>query len=115
MGLGKIGRMAVVTVLGVVLLGMVASGTKAAEEYSFKVHNSTNSSIKEVLVSEDGTTWGKFNIGSGIKPGDTVSLVWDSSTNNEDCRQLVKAIFKDGSESAPAEFDFCEKGLDLEF
>jgi hypothetical protein len=94
---------------------IAAIGVHAAEEYSFKVHNSTDSQIKKILVSEDRKTWGQFDIGKNIKPGETVTLVWDSSTNEEDCNQYVKAVFGDGSESVPSKFDFCEKGLDLEF
>ena len=87
----------------------------SADEYSFKVTNNTSTSIKKILVSEDGEEYGFFNIGSGIKPGQTVELVWDSSTNGESCEQYVKAVYADGSESEPATFDFCESDIALEF
>jgi hypothetical protein len=87
----------------------------AAEEYSFKVTNKTGSTIKKILVSEDGKKYGYFDIGAGIKPGKTVTLVWDSSTDGESCEQWVKAVYADGSESEPAKFDFCESDVDLEF
>ena len=79
-----------------------------AEEYSFKVTNKTDTTIKKIMVSEDGKNYGYFDIGAGIKPGKTVTLVWDSSTDGESCEQWVKAIYADGSESEPAKFDFCE-------
>jgi len=95
--------------------GSLQNSAAAGGEYSFKVQNSTESVIKQVLVSEDGKTWSKFNIGSGIAAGDTVKLVWDSSTNSEGCKQWVKAIFSDGSGSKPKTFDFCDSNLVIEF
>jgi hypothetical protein len=86
-----------------------------AEGYSFKVYNSTDSAIKKMLVSEDGKTWGEFDVGGGIGAGKSTELEWDESTNNEACKQYVKAVFSDGSESTPTKFNFCEKGLALEF
>ncbi|MDX5297937.1 MAG: hypothetical protein LPK85_03195 [Gammaproteobacteria bacterium] len=86
-----------------------------ADNYSFNVHNTSDSAIKQILVSEDGNEYGYFDLGSGIKPGATVELVWDSSTNGENCAQYFKAVFADGSESEPAMFDFCEPDLTLEF
>ena len=115
MKLGKSGKLVLAIAISGFINGMVVIGAKAEEEYSFKTHNSTENTITEILVSEDNSTWGKFDIGSGIKPGETVSLVWDKSTNDQNCNQHVKAVFDDGSESESAEFDFCEKDLDLEF
>ena len=94
---------------------MASVSAFAAEEYKFQVTNSTKSVIKKILVSEDGKKYGYFDIGKGIKPGETVDLVWDKSTNNEACKQLVKAVYADGSESEPADFDFCESEVALEF
>ena len=91
------------------------SAAAAGQEYAFKVQNSTESAIKQVLVSEDGKTWSKFNVGSGIAAGATVKLVWDSSTNDQACKQWVKAIFSDGSGSKPKTFDFCDSNLVIEF
>jgi hypothetical protein len=85
------------------------------EEYSFKVHNKSENKIKQILVSEDKKTWGKFDIGKGIAPGKTATLVWDKSTNKEACKQWVKAVYDDDSESKPAKFDFCESDLEIEF
>jgi hypothetical protein len=95
-------------------LGSLQNST-AKDEYSFVVTNSTPAGITQVLVSEDGKTWGKFNIGSGIAAGATTKLVWDESTNNQGCKQWVKAVFKDGSESKPKVFDFCDTSLVIEF
>ena len=87
----------------------------AEGEYSFKVTNKTKNTIKKLLASEDGETYGFFEIGKGIKPGETVTLVWDKSTNKGSCKQFFKAVYDDDSESDPEEFDFCEKDLELEF
>ena len=86
-----------------------------AAEYSFKVHNTTKQTIKKLLASEDGKTYGFFEIGKGIKPGETVTLEWDKSTDKEDCKQWFKAVFDDNEESEPVQFDFCEDDLTLEF
>jgi hypothetical protein len=89
--------------------------TAQADEFSFKVHNKTGSNIKKVLVSQDKEEWGYFNVGKGIAAGKLVTLVWDKSTNNEECKQWVKAVYADGEESEPAQFDFCEEDLEIEF
>ena len=94
---------------------LVVAGVASADEYSFKIINGTRSTIKEILVSEDGREYGYFDIGRGVKPGATATLVWDSSTDGESCEQYVKAVFADGSESEAATFDFCEDDLVLEF
>ena len=84
-------------------------------DYKFKVHNNTKVAITKILVSEDGKKWGFFDIGDGIAPGATEELVWDKSTDNGNCEQYFKAVFANGEESEPVEFDFCEKNLTLEF
>jgi|SRR5215471_9146167 len=84
-------------------------------EYKFKVHNNTKQDIKKLQVSQDGKNWGFFEIGDGIKSGDTVELVWDKSTDNEACEQYFRVEFAGGDWSQPVKFDFCEKGLVLEF
>jgi hypothetical protein len=95
--------------------GGLMTTSAQAEEFSFTATNGTKSAVTKVLVSENKKDWGYFDIGSGIKPGATVDLVWDKSTNTEACSQWVKANFADGSESEPAKFDFCEDGLEIEF
>jgi hypothetical protein len=92
-----------------------AAVTASADEYKFKVTNNTDTLIKKILVSEDGEEYGYFDIGSGIKPGKTVELVWDSSTNGESCEQYFKAVFSNDEESEPTVFDFCESEVALEF
>ena len=84
-------------------------------EYSFKVHNKTKQTIKKLLASEDGEKYGFFDIGKGIKAGETMTLVWDKSTDGGKCGQFFKAVYDDDSESEPEKFDFCEKDLELEF
>ncbi|MEA2164026.1 MAG: hypothetical protein QOK37_2153 [Thermoanaerobaculia bacterium] len=108
-------KMSVKVLLLAVVLTSLASVSAFAEEYKFKVTNNTKSVIKKILVSEDGAKYGFFDIGAGIKSGQTVELVWDKSTNNEACKQHVKAVYADGAESEPAMFDFCESDVALEF
>ena len=84
-------------------------------DYSFKVHNTTDDTITKLLASEDGETYGNFDIGSGIEAGKTMTLVWDKSTDSGKCHQWFKAVFSDGDESEAKQFDFCEKDLTLEF
>lgn len=98
------------------LLVVTAMNAQAADSgYSFVAHNTTKVAIKQMLVSQDGKSWGGFDIGSGIGAGESVTLVWADTTNNESCKQFVKAVFADGEEGEPVKFDFCEKGLELEF
>jgi hypothetical protein len=85
------------------------------KEYSFKVKNTTKELITKILVSEDGEKYGYFDIGKGIKPGETMTLVWDKSTNSGKCTQWFKAVWESGEEGKPVKFDFCEKDLELEF
>ena len=87
----------------------------ADDNYSFKVKNTTDELITKILVSEDGEKYGYFDIGSGIKPGETMTLVWDKSTNSSSCHQWFKAVWESGKEGKPVKFDFCEKDLQLEF
>lgn len=86
--------------LAVIVSSMMVATTiepaMGSEEYSFTVSNTTSDKIKAILVSENGKKWGYFDIGSGISPGATATLVWDKSTNDENCAQYFKAIFADG-------------------
>lgn len=85
------------------------------DDYSFKVHNNTKETITKLQVSEDGETYGYFDIGDGIKPGETETLVWNQATNSQSCHQWFKAVWESGTEGKPVKFDFCEKNLTLEF
>lgn len=100
--------------LALVLMSATLSFAKS-DEYKFKVHNNTKQAIKKLLVSADGKKWGEFDIGSGIKAGATEELVWDKSTDSEACEQYFKVQFADNEWSDAVKFDFCEKGLVLEF
>jgi len=100
--------------IALVLMSGTLSFAKSYE-YKFKVHNNTKQDIKKLQVSEDGKKWGDFDIGSGIKAGATEELVWDKSTDSEKCEQYFKVQFADGDWSDAVKFDFCEKGLILEF
>ena len=100
--------------IALVLMSGTLSFAKSYE-YKFKVHNNTKQDIKKLQVSEDGKKWGDFDIGSGIKAGATDELVWDKSTDSEKCEQYFKVQFADGEWSEAVKFDFCEKGLILEF
>ena len=103
-------RFLILTVVAVLLTVSVS-----ADQYKFTVTNNTNTKIAKILVSEDGEEYGMFNIGSGIPSGKTVTLVWDESTNGESCHQYFKAVFANGEESEPQEFDFCEDEVAIEF
>ena len=94
---------------------LLVSVSAFADEYKFQVTNNTDTKIAKILVSEDGEEYGFFNIGSGIQPGKTVTLVWDQSTNGESCEQYFKAVFSNGEESEAQKFDFCEEEVALEF
>jgi len=100
--------------IALVLMSGTLSFAKAFD-YRFKVHNNTKQDIKKLQVSEDGKKWGDFDIGTGIKAGATDELVWDKSTDNGNCEQYFKVQFADGDWSESVKFDFCEKGLILEF
>jgi len=104
-----------VYILAVSISVAVVSSSAKADEYSFTATNTTDSAITKILVSENKKEWGYFDIGGGIKPGQTANLEWDQSTNSESCKQWVKASYADGSESEPAKFDFCEDGLEINF
>ncbi|MDQ6808359.1 MAG: hypothetical protein M3Z64_02880 [Verrucomicrobiota bacterium] len=88
---------------------------RAADQYSFKVHNTTKDKITKLLASEDGKDFGSFDIGKGIGAGETATLNWDKKTNEKGCHWFFKAVFADGEESEAKKFDFCEDDLELEF
>jgi hypothetical protein len=86
----------------------------AVAEYTFEVINSTKDTVTKLEVSEDGKKWGEFDIGDGIAPGKTAKLVWDESTEDQECKQKIKATYADKSKTDVSEFDFCEEDLSLE-
>lgn len=87
----------------------------AESNYKFKVTNTTDETIVKLMASEDGKSYGFFDIGSPLEPGKTIELVWDKKTDNSDCEWFFTAEFKGGEKSKPVKFDFCEDNLELEF
>ena len=88
------------------LLGLCLGPVQAADWY-FYVQNDSSSRITGLQAKEKGGSWGSFDLGDGIAVGEKVRLDWYASTNNEDCKQSIRATFADGSVSAPTVFDFC--------
>ena len=110
---GQLGKVLMLAIALVLMSGTLSFAK--TYEYKFKVRNNTKQDIKKLQVSQDGKKWGDFDIGSGIKAGATDELVWDKSTDNENCEQYFKVQFADKEWSDAVKFDFCEKDLILEF
>ena len=106
-------RKASLLVLALFLLS-VPTGYATPQDYSFTVRNVGKNRVLKIMASEDGKRWGYFDIGDGIDPGETKTIVWDKSTNNQSCDQYFKAAFDDGLESPPKKFDFCKQGLAID-
>ena len=87
----------------------------AANAYEFTINNLTSSKIVALEVSEDGASWGNFNVGAGLDAGASATATWSESTNDSNCEWQVRAKFADGSSSDAATFDFCEEELVVEF
>ena len=85
------------------------------DQYTFEVHNVNKEKIVRLLASEDGKEYAKFDIGKGIEPGETVTLNWNKSTNNSNCEWFIKAVYADDTMSEPAEVDFCQEDLVIDF
>ena len=100
--------------LAIILIGSSVANAQDSE-FSCKVINRTEVTIKKLLVSVDGKKWGFFDVGAGIASGKSADLVWSKTTDTEPCKQWVKAVYADKSESKPVKFDFCEEDLELEF
>ena len=98
--------------LTVVALLLCATTVSA---YEFVVSNKTAVKITGIQASEDGKTWGGFDVKGGVAAGAEMNLVWSSQTDDSGCEWQVKATYADGSESEPAPFDFCQDDLVLEF
>lgn len=94
--------------LVVAAFSVAAVQAHAADEWHFVVSNATNSKIVKLQVSEDKSEWGDFDVGSGIAAGDSETMIWDHSTDNESCEQWMRAKFADGSTSEPSKQDFCQ-------
>jgi hypothetical protein len=92
-----------------------AEHSSSDDQYTFKVANNNVQTITGLLASEDGRKFMKFDIGKGIKVGETVTLNWDKSTNNSDCNWWIKAVYADKSVGEAVEFNFCEEDLVIAF
>jgi len=101
-------------IAGLFAIAMIAAAG-GASAYDFTVTNSTKVKITSVEASEDGKSWGKFDMGAGLAAGASSKITWDSATDESGCEWQVRASYADGSESEPSKFDFCEKDLDIEF
>lgn len=102
---------AVKKTLSATLLGfglVVLSPMASASDYYFFVDNQSSSRIVKLEVSQDKKKWGQFDIGRGIGKGKSSKLVWDDSTDDEECEQWMRAKFADGTSSEPAQIDFCQ-------
>lgn len=101
-------KVAVATAGTALSLASIFANPVKAEEYKFTVQNNTDTAISQVLVSEDGETWGYFNLDSNIAPDTEGEMVWGEHTNHEACSQWIKIGYVDGTITEPAKFDFCE-------
>lgn len=101
-------KIAVRSTLLCTALAMTAMNASAADEWHFVVSNNTASSIVKLQVSEDKSSWGDFDVGDGIGAGESATLLWDHSTDNEGCEQWIRAKFADGGVSPPSKQDFCQ-------
>ena len=44
-----------------------------------------------------------------------MTLNWNKSTNNSNCEWFIKAVYADDTLSEPAEVDFCQEDLVIDF
>ncbi len=104
------------TLLSVAFVLMSFSVSYAQDsEWSFKVTNNTRTTIKSLWVAEPKKKYKHFEIGKGIRPGETITLIWSKATDNESCKQWFKAVYSDDVETEPAYVDFCEEDVHLDF
>lgn len=94
---------------------MAAFTTPAFADYRFTVHNNSDQDIVKIEVSEDGESWGPFNIGDGIPSEGSAELVWDESTDNSGCEWLFRATFEEGYVANSDTINFCEEGVEINF
>jgi len=85
------------------------------DQYTFQVKNENVQRITQLLTSEDGKDYVKFDIGKGIDVGETATLNWDKSTNKSGCHWYIKAVYADKSVGEAVQFDFCEEDLLISF
>ena len=94
------------TAAAAALCALAAMPSQAADWY-FYVQNNSSSRITRLEAKQKGGGWGAFDLGGGIAAGEKVRLDWYASTNDQDCKQSLRASFADGSVSDPTVFDFC--------
>ena len=105
--------MAIAALFVIVLVGVSAPLVHA--QFRFKVHNKTRHTIVSLVASESGEEAGEFDVGKGIRPGQTMTLEWDRSTDDSNCEWAFSAVYDDGSYSEPVMINFCEDNLELVF
>ncbi|MEP7096084.1 MAG: hypothetical protein ABI748_00345 [Dokdonella sp.] len=103
--------MSIKNTIGIALIcvafSLPALQASAKDQWHFVVKNKTTSKIIKLQVAQHKGDWGDFDIGSGIGAGKTETLVWDASTDGENCEQWIRAKFSDDSYSEPSKQDFC--------
>lgn len=98
---------AVRTPLFCLALVLPALNAVAEDQWHFVVANKSESNITKLEVSQNNRDWGKFDIGKGIGPGETATMNWASSTDDQKCHQWIRAKFADGTYSEASKQDFC--------
>lgn len=83
--------------------------------YTFTIANNTGNKITGIEVSEDGKSWGDFDVGKGIPSGGSAEATWAENTDESGCEWQFRATFADDSVSEEIAFDFCEEDLTIEF
>jgi len=99
----------------VLALAFAALSSPALAEYSFDVHNNSDQRIIALEASEDGSSWGEFNIGKGIPSGETMTLTWSEETDESGCEWDFRATFEEGYVSEASTLDFCDGDLQIDF
>lgn len=101
--------------LSAAVLAALLPAAALASDYEFTVHNNSDQDIVKIEVSEDGESWARFGIGSGIDAEDSAVLVWAEHTNNSGCDWQFRATFEEGFVAYSDFIDFCEEGVEIEF
>lgn len=102
-------------VSALLLTCMIGAASLYAADYEFDVTNSTSQKITAMQAAPQGTNrWIDLNVGAGIKPGVTVTMVWGQHTLATDCNWQLKARYANGKESKLLPFNFC-KDKEAEF
>ncbi len=90
-----------------VIILIFLAGAVFARNFRFTVTNNARINLVEMKISEKGKSdWQAFDIGSAIRPGQTVLLIWDEQPNEEDCEWAVKVKYADGQERESV-INFC--------